>query len=97
MNLNVWIIVSLILLVIAAIFVAVYLILTLIQIKKTAREMEETFQRLNIELGTVNRISEKVSDFADKLSAPVISGLSLLMFILNRSKRKKEMQGGEDE
>lgn len=81
---------------IALIVVAVYLIITLIQIKKTAEEMEESFKRVNTELAVVNKISGKVVSMTEKISAPLISAFSLLFYIFSGSRSKRKNSSEEE-
>lgn len=96
MNFNTWIIICMVLSTIALIVVAVYLIITLIQIKKTAEEMEESFKRVNTELAVVNKISGKVVSMTEKISTPLISAFSLLFYIFSGSRSKRKNSSEEE-
>jgi hypothetical protein len=80
---------------ISLIAVSAYLIVVLIQIKKTAREAEMVLQKVNVELAVVNKVSGKVADITDKVSAPVLSVISALVYIVSGVVKKKKKCGEE--
>lgn len=90
MNFNSWIIICIVLSTIALIAVAVYLIIALLQIRRTAKEMEESLKRVNTELDMLNKVSGKVLSMTEKISSPLMSAFSVLFYIFsgNKSKRK---------
>ena len=90
MNINIWLIICLILVTLSIVAVAVYVIFTLIQLRKTAHEMEETLSRVNCELDMVNKVSSKVVDMTEKLSAPLISAGTVLYYIFSSFKKRKK-------
>jgi uncharacterized protein YoxC len=69
--------------------VAVYLIIVLIQLKKTVKEMEGTLSRVNAELDMVNKVSGKVVNITEKLSNPLISACTVLYYIFSSFKKRK--------
>ncbi len=89
MNFNLWLIICLVLITVAVIIVAVYLVITLIQVKKTSKEMELALCKINDELEVVNKVSDKVAGFAEKLSSPLVSAASIIFYILSGSRSKK--------
>jgi uncharacterized protein YoxC len=69
---------------------AVYLVSVLIQIKKTAIELESAMRELSSELDIVNKVSGKVVSITEKLASPVVSAFSFLFHIVSSiNKRKK--------
>jgi glycerate kinase len=94
MILNVWFTVLLALVMTALIAALVYIIIALIQIRKTARQAELVLQKVNDDLAVVNKVSGKVADITEKVSAPVISVISALYYIVSsvvkKNKRRPE-------
>lgn len=97
MNFNLGIFICLVVLTLAVVFVAVYLIISLIQIKKTAREIECAFEKINTELEIVNKVSDKVANISEKLSSPLISIGSILFYILSGIKPRRKNKCKEEE
>ena len=96
MNANLFII-CLIIVTAAVVACAVYLIVTLIQIKKASKEMEEALRKVNTELDYVNKVSGKVADITEKISSPIISAASVLFYAVSAIKeRRKNRCKGED-
>jgi uncharacterized protein YoxC len=95
MNISIWLIICLVLATASIVAVAVYLILVLIQLKKTAKGMEETLARVNYELDMVNKVSDKVANVTDKLSAPLVSAGTVLYYIFSSFKKRKNRCKGE--
>ena len=87
---NSLIIICAVLITAVAVACAVYLILALIQMRKTAKEMESALKKVNHELELVNKVSDTVADIGEKFSAPVISALSAVFYILTGLKSKKK-------
>lgn len=96
MNINIWLIICLILTTASIIAVAVYLVFALIQLKKTAKEMEETFSRANYELDKINKVSEKVASVTDKFAAPLVSASTVIYYIFSAFKKRKKGCKEED-
>jgi uncharacterized protein YoxC len=90
MILNLWFTIALVLTMLSLIAVSIYLITALVQIKKTAKEAEMVLQKINVELAVVNKVSGKVSDIADKVSAPLLSAVSVLAYIISGIAKKKK-------
>ncbi|MCA6071916.1 MAG: hypothetical protein LE168_06140 [Endomicrobium sp.] len=76
----------------------VYLVSALIQIKKTAIELESAMRKLSNELDIVNKVSGRVVSITEKLASPVVSAFSFLFHIVSSiNKRKKTGVGGKNE
>ena len=97
MNMSVWLTVCFLLVTAAVILVAVYLVITLWQIKNTAKVMEHTLLKVNGELDTVGKVSDKVLDITGKLSNPLISAGSVLFYILSNIRSRKKNRRKEEE
>jgi len=72
-----------------AVVVSVYLVIALIQLKKTSKELELALRKVNTELDLVNKVSDKVVTITGKISSPVISAASIIFYILSGMKSKK--------
>ena len=98
MNINIWMTICLIAAAVSVVAVSVYLILALIQLKKTAKEAEKTFAKINGELDTLNRVSGKVADITGKFSAPVFSAAATVYYLFSAfaGKRKGGNKGGKN-
>ncbi|MCA6069853.1 MAG: hypothetical protein LE180_01850 [Endomicrobium sp.] len=69
---------------------AVYLVSALIQVKKTAIELESAMRKLSTKLDIVSKVSDKVVSIKEKLASPVVSAFSLLFHIVSSiNKRRK--------
>ena len=94
MILNVWFTILLILVMAAFIAALIYIVITLVQIKRTARQAELVLQKINNDLDVLNKVSGKVADITEKFSAPVISVFSALFHIVSsivkKNKRRSE-------
>ena len=90
MNIKIWLIICLVLATVSIAAVSVYLIIVLIQIKKTVKELEGTLFRVNGELDSVNKLSKKVFDFTEKLSSPLISAGTVLYHVFASFNKKKK-------
>ena len=90
MNINIWLIICLILITSSIVAVAVYLIIVLIQLKKTTKEMEVALSKVNGELDMINKVSGKVVNITEKLSNPFISAGAVLYYIFSSFKKKKD-------
>lgn len=90
MNINIWLIICLVLATASIVAVAVYLIFVLIQVKNTAKEMERTLSKVNSELDMVNKVSGKVVNITEKMSAPLVSAGTVLYYIFSSFKKKKD-------
>ncbi|MCL1972827.1 MAG: DUF948 domain-containing protein [Endomicrobia bacterium] len=90
MNISIWLIICLILATASIVAVAVYLIIVLIQLKKTTKEMEVTLSKVNSELDMINKVSGKVVNITEKLSNPFISAGAVLYYIFSSFKKKKD-------
>ena len=89
MNINIWLIICLVFATASIVAVAVYVIFVLIQLKKTAKEIEETFSKVNHELEMFNKVSDKVVSVTEKFSAPLVSAGTALYYIFSTFKKKK--------
>ncbi|MDR0723823.1 MAG: hypothetical protein LBF23_01390 [Endomicrobium sp.] len=76
--------------VISVLIGVVYFILTLVQIRKTALEIEVAISKVNIELDLVNKVSCKVASITEKISTPVVSVISLLFYAISSINKKKK-------
>lgn len=83
---NIFIIISIIIFLISFIFLVVYSILTLIQIKNTAKEAEEVLKKINKNLENVTNIGDKITSginsvmpFFASFIAIVFSGLTKML------------------
>jgi len=72
----------------------IYLIITLVQIRKTAREVENTVKKVNIELDFVNRTSNKFMLICGKFSSLLTSVSSILFYAFSKIIKNKR---GENE
>ena len=84
---NETIIVCMVLLTIAIVAAIVYFILTLIQISKTTKKLEETIDKINVELDCVHKVSEGVLEVASffpkawvKIAATVLPAATAMIF-----------------
>jgi uncharacterized protein YoxC len=76
----------------------IYLIITLIQVKKTTRELESIVRKINTELDTVNKLSGKITSIIEKLSSPILSAVSVFFYVLSGiTKRKNKCREEENE
>jgi uncharacterized protein YoxC len=75
----------------------VYLIITLIQIKKTVIKFDKLAQRVNSELDIISEFSSKISSLTKKLSSPIISIIFYILSSFYKGKKKSTHTGGEDE
>lgn len=64
----------------------VYLVLALIQIRKTAKEAQVLFQALNKEIDSVNRITYGVTMFFKNFCSPLINLSNWVKELLNIEK-----------
>ena len=96
MNINIWMTICLFLATASSVAVAVYLIFTLIQLKKTAKEMEETFSKINKDLEVFNKVSGTIAGITEKFSSPLLSvGAAVYYFFSAFTGKKKN--GGKEE
>jgi hypothetical protein len=58
-------------------------------LKKTAKEVEEAFSKVNYELDILNKVSGKVFTFTEKVSAPLISAGTAVCYIFSAFKKRK--------
>jgi uncharacterized protein YoxC len=83
MNNNCSILIVLAVVVTFSIVVAViYFVIALIQLKKTVQEIEKTMRQINSELEVVNRVSKSFVEMTEKISSPVSSVGSVLLYIV---------------
>ena len=75
---------------VAVIAVSVYLILLLIQLKRTAEEMHGTLARVNKELDAVSKVSGKIVNFTERLTSPLVSAGTVIYYIFSFLKKKKD-------
>ena len=66
----------------------IYMIITLVQIKKTAREVENTVKKINIELDFINRTSSKFTSICRRFSSLFTSVSSILFYALSKIIKK---------
>ena len=90
MILNVWFTILLVLVMAAFVAALIYVIVALVQIKRTARQAELVLQKINDDLAVVNKVSVKVADITEKVSAPVISVFSALYYIISSISKKNK-------
>lgn len=90
MNINIWMTICLFLATASLIAVAVYLIFTLIQLKKTAKEMEETFSKINKDLEIFNKVSGTIVGITEKFSSPLISAVAAIYYFFSAFSGKKK-------
>ncbi|MDW8055150.1 MAG: DUF948 domain-containing protein [Elusimicrobiota bacterium] len=83
---NTFIIISIIIFLLAFIVLVVYSILTLIQIKNTAKQAEEVLRKINKNLENVTDISNKITSgvnavvpFIASITAVAVSGLTRVL------------------
>jgi uncharacterized protein YoxC len=75
----------------------VFLIITLVRVRKTAVEFEKALHKLNSELDVVSRVSSKVVSLTEKIPSPVISAVSLIFYALSSVNKRKKRTGEENE
>ncbi|MDR1418448.1 MAG: hypothetical protein LBI80_04770 [Endomicrobium sp.] len=68
----------------------IYFILTLVQVRKTALEIEIAVSKVNTELDLVNKLSCKVASITEKVSSPVVSMISLLFYVISSINKKNK-------
>lgn len=82
----------------AIVVAIVFVIRTLLQVQRTAREAEMLIKNLNEEISTVLRITGNISAFVDRLSSPWVrvgswfTGIASMFF---RNRRKEGSEGTE--
>jgi uncharacterized protein YoxC len=75
----------------------IYFIITLIQIKKTAKELENVMQGISAELDIPAKISSKGALIIEKLSSPIISIVSVLFYVLSCINKRKNIRKFSEE
>jgi hypothetical protein len=88
-------IIAILLAVLSIVAGTIYFIITLIQIKKTARELENVMQGISVELDILTKISGKGALIIEKLSSPIISIVSVLFYVLSFINKRKNKCKGE--
>ena len=92
MDLNTTIIICIILFTLTVVVTAIFLIRTLIQVKKTAGELEDALQKVNKEMDVISDISGKVANITKNLSSPVVAAVSALATAFFRKKSRCSSQ-----
>ena len=66
---------------------SIYLILTLVQVAKTTKKLEETIDKVNVELDSIHKVSEGVMEVASffpkawvKIVATVLPAATAMLF-----------------
>ncbi|MDR0617917.1 MAG: hypothetical protein LBG23_04080 [Endomicrobium sp.] len=90
--------ISVIILTISVLVGVVCFVLTLIKIRKAAVEIEVAATKINIELDLINKVSYNVALITEKVSSPVVSMISFLLYAVSSiNKKKKQVQGEKNE